>query len=239
MKLLIDAGNSRIKWGVHDGVQWLDQGVVTHAEIACLSHNWARWPITEVFGALVAAEAVGNALVAASPQPVNWVTPRPAGFGVVNHYHQPEQMGADRWLAVLAAHDLHPHDPLLVVCAGTALTIESLTASGDFLGGLILPGYRTMLASLARNTARLDQPAGRYVAFPQCTEDAIATGVLDAMCGAIDRAYSRLVQSGGCMSPVVLVTGGDAALLAPLLARPVQIVDNLVLIGLLKVSNES
>jgi type III pantothenate kinase len=239
MKLLIDAGNSRVKWGVHDGAQWLAQGAVKHDEISSLQQDWAVWPITMVLGAMVAGERVREALTAVSPLPIDWISPLQEGFGVMNHYHHPELMGVDRWLAVLAARALYPEEHVLVVCAGTALTIESLEQTGDYLGGEILPGYLTMLTSLARNTARLDKAPGRCADFPRCTEDAIATGVLDAMTGAIDRARARLAAYTGSMSPLVLVTGGDAPLLAPLLARPAQIVDNLVLIGLLKVSNES
>lgn len=238
MKLLIDAGNSRIKWGVHDGSDWCANGVVEHAEIGLLAQSWAHWPIRQVFASLVAREMVRQALEAVSPCPIRWLESQSHGFGVRNHYHDPRQMGPDRWLAVVAARRLSACDTL-VVCAGTALTVETLTRDGDYLGGVILPGYRVMLNSLARATARLDQPAGQYADFPCATSDALTTGVLDALAGAVERSRRRLEKYNGCVSPLVLITGGDAAQIAPLLASPVQIVDNLVLMGLLEVSNES
>jgi type III pantothenate kinase len=238
MKLLVDAGNSRIKWGVHNGTDWCAQGAVLHEDIGLLKQAWARWPIVSAHASVVARPEIRVQLEGASPCAVHWVEAQLQGFGIRNHYREPRQMGADRWLAVLAARRLSL-EPLLVVCAGTALTIESLSADGDYLGGVILPGWRVMLDSLAQNTARLDLPAGVYTEFPHCTEDALATGVLDALAGAVERSRCRLAAYSANVSPLVLITGGDARQIAPLLASPVQIVDNLVLMGLLEVSNES
>jgi len=238
LKLLIDAGNSRIKWGVHDGVRWCEQGTVEHARIAQLAQAWAVWPITSVYASLVASEAIRFALQSVSAWPIRWIEALSNGFGVCNHYQDPRQMGADRWLAVLAARRLAAQD-VVVVCAGTALTIESLCQSGDYLGGLILPGFHVMLHSLGQATARLDQPAGNKVDFPQTTADALASGVVEAQVGAIERARTRLASHTGGALLLVMVTGGDAERIAPWLASPVRIVDNLVLMGLLEVANES
>ncbi|XLM21082.1 type III pantothenate kinase, partial [Chromobacterium piscinae] len=88
-------------------------------------------------------------------------------FGdVCNHYRNTAEQGADRWLAVLAAREICCGD-VIVACAGTALTVETLTADGDYLGGLILPGHGLMLHSLAQGTANLNRQAGEVVDFPQ------------------------------------------------------------------------
>ncbi|MBI3145735.1 MAG: type III pantothenate kinase [Pseudogulbenkiania sp.] len=238
MKLLIDAGNTRVKWALHDGRDWLAQGAVTHADIASLADAWAGYPISSVHAASVASAAVTAAVEAAAPQPVHWVMAQRSGWGVNNHYCNPGEQGADRWLAVLAARELAAGD-VVVACAGTALTVEALTAEGDYLGGLILPGHALMLSSLARGTARLDRVPGEVVAFPQGTQDALASGAVDALCGAVERMRQRLAASTGRGLPELLLTGGDADRLAPWLAAPLRIVDNLVLIGLLKVASES
>ena len=237
MKLLIDAGNSRVKWAVHDGRAWLAQGAVEHGAIASLADAWRQWPISAVWGASVAREDVARALEAAAPCPLQWVRAE-AGFGDVrNNYRNPAEQGADRWLAVLAARQLHQGD-VIVACAGTALTVEALTAEGDYLGGLIVPGLNLMLGSLARNTANLARPAGMVTPFPQGTEDALASGAVYALTGAVE-AQRRQLQAHTGRDPVrVLLTGGDAARLAPWLAGPVEIVDNLVLLGLLRVADE-
>ncbi|SMF35938.1 type III pantothenate kinase [Pseudogulbenkiania subflava] len=238
MKLLIDAGNTRVKWALHDGRDWLAQGAVTHADIATLAAVWAGYPIRSVHAASVASAAVTAALEAAAPQPVQWVRSQRDGGGVRNRYRDPSEQGADRWLAVLAARELCAGD-VVVACAGTALTVEALTAEGDYLGGLILPGHALMLESLARGTANLNRMPGQVVAFPQGTQDALASGAADALCGAIERMRRRLVESTGRGPAELLLTGGDAERLAPWLAAPLRIVDNLVLMGLLKMAGES
>jgi type III pantothenate kinase len=238
--LLIDAGNSRIKWAIHDAGQWLAQGNVLHGDSAGLSADWQAWPLERAYATSVAGDAVRQGLEACCAVPIRWIQAEAEAqtLGVRNHYHDPAQMGADRWLAVLAARRLYPED-VIVVCAGTALTVESLTRDGDYLGGLILPGYSVMLDSLAQNTARLKQAAGEKVDFPQCTADALASGVGEALVGAVERARSRLAQYAARPVPLVMITGGDAARIAPWLASPVRIVDNLVLMGLLEVANQS
>lgn len=238
MKLLLDAGNSRLKWGVHDGQGWLAQGAVSHEAIATLAAQWAAWPIRSVHAASVARPAVAEALQQAAPCAVQWVRAAAAFADVRNHYRNPAEQGADRWLAVLAARSLCRAD-VVVACAGTALTVEALTAEGDYLGGLILPGQALMLRSLAQGTAQLDRQAGTVQPFPQGTEDALASGVLAAQCGAIERMCRQLAGHTGRAVPQVLLTGGDAAVIAAQLAVPATMVDNLVLMGLLRVACES
>jgi type III pantothenate kinase len=238
MKLLLDAGNSRLKWGVHDGQGWLAQGAVAHEQIATLASQWAGWPIRSVHAASVARPAVAEAISQAAPGVVQWVRSAPSFGDVRNHYRNPAEQGADRWLAVLAARQLCADD-VVVACAGTALTVEALTAEGDYLGGLILPGQALMLRSLAQGTAQLDRLVGSVQTFPQGTEDALASGVLAAQCGAIERMCRQLAGHTGRAQPQVLLTGGDAASIAVQLAVPATIVDNLVLMGLLRVACES
>ncbi|MFD2450312.1 type III pantothenate kinase [Vogesella fluminis] len=161
MKLLIDAGNTRVKWALWDGRQLRQQGAVAHADIASLAAPWAALSLDAVLAASVAHAAVRQAIEAAAPLPVQWQRAQAAAFGVRNHYRNVAEQGADRWLAVLGARQCYPAQDVVIASAGTALTVEALTAEGDYLGGLILPGYRLMLASLAQNTANLDRAAGR------------------------------------------------------------------------------
>lgn len=238
MKLLLDAGNTRVKWGIYRAGACLRQGVAVQGEIGQLRAQWQGLSFGEIRGACVAGEAVRQALQAQLEQPIRWETASAEALGVRNHYLVPAQMGVDRWLSVLAAHRLCGDD-VVVACAGTALTVESLTREGDYLGGMILPGYALMLSSLAQNTAQLDQPAGVWAEFPRCTEDALASGALEAMAGAIERARARLAAHTGRALPSVLVTGGDATRIGHLLACPARIVDNLVLLGLLEVADKS
>ena len=130
---------------------------------------------------------------------VRWVGPQPRfeyrGIALVNGYRDPAQLGADRWHAMIAARQSFPGQPLVVVCAGTATTVDSVDASGRFLGGAIAPGTSLMADSLAHGTAGLPRSAGRPVAMPDNTDDSIATGVADALAGLVERrvrAFGRL-----------------------------------------------
>lgn len=231
MIICLDSGNTRIKWGVHDGEQWRAQGAVVHADVDQLAELAVRWPATaqlvlaNVAGA-AAAEQIRAALGPLAGR-LQEVRSSAAAGGVVNGYRFPEKLGVDRWCALIGARSL-TQLPTLVVMAGTATTIDTLAGDGRFLGGLILPGVDLMRESLGRGTAGLPIAAGEYRTYPQCTEDAIHSGVIDAHAGAIERAYARLAGGERCC----LLAGGNAGLLAPALTIPHRRVDNLPLEGL-------
>ncbi|AUH53301.1 type III pantothenate kinase [Chromobacterium sp. ATCC 53434] len=236
MKLLIDAGNSRVKWAVYQDADCVSRGAAEHHELADLAEVWRALPLEGAWLSSVARREVVDALTAAAPCPLHRVYAESRFGDVCNHYRNTAEQGADRWLAVLAAREIC-RDDVVVACAGTALTVETLTAEGDYLGGLILPGHGLMLQSLAQGTANLDRQAGAIVDFPQGTQDALASGAMAALTGAIEGQRRRLADRTGRAPATVILTGGDAARIAPWLAAPLQIVDNLVLMGLLKVAN--
>lgn len=231
MIVCIDCGNSRIKWGVHDGRAWADVGALAHAEVDRLGELCQRWPLPQrLMLANVAGPAMGDAIVRAlAPWSavLRVVKSAATGGGVTNLYKNPGQLGVDRWCALIGARSLG-RTPRLVVMAGTATTIDSLDADGNFIGGLILPGLETMRRSLARETAALPFADGLYVAYPRCTDDAIVTGCLEAQVGAIERAFGRLAGDAPCC----LLSGGNAGVLAPLLVIPHVLTHNLPLEGL-------
>ncbi|MDN0083812.1 type III pantothenate kinase [Crenobacter sp. SG2305] len=239
MKLLIDAGNTRVKWALTDGAVLCDEGVVTHDFAHELAERWAGLALEAAWGASVARPTIRDAVEAACPVPVRWMSSERQRGGVTNHYRNIAEQGVDRWMAVLAARARLPGQDVVLASAGTALTVEALTAEGDYLGGLILPGFALMLKSLAAGTAQLDRLAGQWEPFPQATPDALASGALDAMAGAIERLRRRLAEQTGRAPATLVLTGGDAERLLPLLAPPCVIMDNLVIHGLLRVANET
>lgn len=225
----LDSGNTRIKWAIHDGRDWLAEGAVAHADVDSLAELTRRYTPTRIALANVAgpaAEAALRAALAGWTAPWLIATPSAAAHGVSNGYENPAQLGVDRWCALLGARQVTP-GACLVVMAGTATTIDTLDAEGRFLGGLILPGVELMRRSLARDTAALPLADGEHAAFPRRTVDAIASGCLEAQAGAIERAHARLPTPGPC-----LLGGGSAPALLPLLNIPCQRIDNLVLRGL-------
>src|SRR5262249_2725977 len=120
-----------------------------------------------------------------------WLGAGESACGGVNRYARPSQLGADRWAAPRAARararaSAHFAPACVVVNAGTAVTIDALDADGVFQGGLILPGMRLMLEALAANTAALKSEPGTFRAFPDNTADALYSGAVQAICGAIE-----------------------------------------------------
>ncbi|PHV11903.1 type III pantothenate kinase [Chitinimonas sp. BJB300] len=234
--LLLDAGNTRLKWALLSGNEWLAEGIADYTTLAALHAELAALPAPEsILGSNVAGPNVAAGLEAQFPRfPIQWLRSKPTEAGLRNQYREPSQLGPDRWAAMIGARSLSSGDTL-VVMAGTAMTVDALSAEGDFLGGLIVPGFRLMREALARGTADLGLPDGTPVAFPRSTGEAIINGALAALTGAIAGQYAQLVQQTGRPVRIVL-SGGDAALitskLPPALAEQLMPVDNLVLRGL-------
>lgn len=228
MILCLDCGNTRIKWGLHDGFRWVDGGAVATAAAAGLAQHLRATACDGVIGCNVAGAAVAVDVEAALQRPVRWNLACTEQGGVRNGYDTPTQLGADRWAALIGARTLH-RDACLVINAGTATTVDVLDASGLFRGGLILPGLALMRASLAQATAQLPEACGHYSVLPTNTDDAIESGIMHATLGAIGRLFGLL---GEAPDPRCLLSGGAAAALVAHLTLPTRCVDNLVLEGL-------
>lgn len=229
MILCLDAGNTRLKWGLREGRAWRVQGACALDDIGGIA---ALLPAVseDILACNVAGDAVAQRIediVAPFGVPLAWFRSSASCCGVLNGYDNPAQLGADRWAALVGARGLHEGDAL-VVMAGTATTIDVLAADGRFRGGLILPGLELMQKALARNTAGLPEARGAYRDLPTNTDDAIVSGALQATLGAIERMACRLAQTDFR----VILSGGAAEALAPHLDLPQLRVDNLVLEGL-------
>jgi len=233
MLLLIDAGNTRIKWALVSADSaagaWLASGAVAHAQLESLQAAWAGLDISQVLLSNVAGSAIAARLQAMLPVQAQLFASLPQLAGIVNAYRDPSQLGCDRFAAAIGAHALAPQQALIVANCGTATTIDAITADGVFLGGMILPGLGLMASSLARNTAQLPQIGDANKAptgFANNTDDAILSGCLAAQAGAIERAV-RMHGATAC-----LLSGGAAPRIALALSIPFQLVDNIVMTGL-------
>ncbi len=244
--LVIDVGNSRVKWGLRGPRGWVTLGSIPNGEIGTLSlrawHNMPR-PARAV-GVNVAGEAARvrvEAQLARWRLTPEWLTASDVACGVTNRYARPAQLGADRWASLVAAWrrstatDLFP-PACVVVNAGTAVTIDALDVDGVFRGGLILPGMRLMLQSLADNTSGLKVPTGGFQPFPDNTADAIYTGAVQAICGAIEQMRQRIDANPGYVR--CYLAGGAAPEIGVHLNPPVEVIDNLVLEGVLALAEE-
>lgn len=237
--LAVDAGNSRIKWALHDGTRWKQRGWVATREASRLQARFARLPaLDSIVISNVAGAGVRNALGRALPSgaSVTWVKSARAQAGVRSSYAVPSQLGCDRWAAAIGAYRMFG-TAAIVVNAGTALTVDALTADGVFAGGMIVPGVELMRSALAENTAGLKRRPGKFSFFPDATGDAIMSGAINASCGAIER-MAHFLEETGQIAPLCVLSGGGSAALAPHLNLDVKLVDNLVLEGLLAIARE-
>lgn len=240
--LAIDIGNTRTKWGVHSAQVWNERGVTETVRLeefaAQLLASKNNNKINKIVVSSVAEKNITDAFVFQLRQlrvEVRMVQAREKQCGVINHYEVPEQLGADRWCALIAAHRLH-NGHAIVVMAGTAMTIDALTADGNFLGGDIVPGISLMQDALRNRTANLRAEAGTYSPFPARTQDAIHSGIISASVGAITQMRGAM-KSAGYDNAACVISGGAAEMLLPHIGQPIMRVDNLVLEGILQIAN--
>jgi type III pantothenate kinase len=243
VRLLVDVGNSRIKWALASaGALRPGPGrTYTSAVLPDLMDAlWGDLPRpTSVRLCNVAGDAVAAPMADWVAQrwgcPLSTATPAPEAYGVTCAYAHPERLGADRWAALVAARDL-VGGPTCVVDLGTAITLDALHASGRHLGGLIAPGLGLMGQSLHRGTHAgyrlpLDNAWGNALALGTDTAQGVTAGTLYAAVGLIERAMADLTERLGAV-PRLLLSGGDAPRVLPHLRLPVQHVPELVLLGL-------
>ncbi|HTT11842.1 MAG TPA: type III pantothenate kinase [Burkholderiaceae bacterium] len=268
--LLLDVGNTAVKWAHSDaqGNRFVGTGIElrmnTQPLAQRLSTAWRVPRAKRAFGCSVADQATMEAIEQAAREaagiPVTWLKAQPHfagsgpgyGLALINAYRVPEQLGADRWHAMIAACAKFPGDSLVIASSGTATTIECIrrepNAASVFVGGVIAPGVDLMHESLARGTARLPDVRyvvdGHVVEHPDNTDDAIVTGVFHAQAGMIERVvreFGEELARDGRPAPRLLLAGGRARSLLGALERrlrgvepivcAVTIEDNLVLRG--------
>ncbi|MDX1562195.1 MAG: type III pantothenate kinase [Gammaproteobacteria bacterium] len=247
MTVVIDAGNSRIKWAR------CRNGKLERSEHAAWNDAdlWQRLA-DAVAGCerVVAANVAGPdkaeqiaAVVAAAGAELEWVVARSEAYGLTSAYADAGSLGADRWCALIGARRDADGD-VCVIGAGTAVTFDAVTAEGRHLGGLILPGERLMLDALASNTKLI----GRYdpVAdwseveelLGRSTQQAVTHGAALAVGAALDRAIEFVAATLG-RRPAVVVGGGAAASIAAKLASTAAVRADLVLEGLAFIADET
>jgi type III pantothenate kinase len=249
--LAVDVGNTRVKWGIHDGREWFMRAsfATTANEETAFSHLPHDPQIDRIIVSNVAGKLVGERIKDALYRlglPIEIIKSETEQCGVMSRYDAPDALGTDRWAALIGAFNANAAiaaprsapQPLLVVMAGTALTVDALTADGVFLGGIIVPGHSLMRAALHHGTAQLPATLGEYQTFPRNTLNAIAAGAIDACAGAVQRMFTHLSAESGLM-PHCIGSGGAIHTISAHLPFPVAINDNLVLDGLIHIARDA
>ncbi len=238
MNLLIDSGNSFIKWALATDDSFITGSRSLTAAASYLRKKWANYDVpsrvivSNVAGESIAGE-ISNAVRELWQLDTEFVISSRNCCGLTNSYHKPEQLGVDRWMAMVAAFQM-TDGPVIVVDCGTAVTIDLVDEGGLFVGGTIMPGLNTAFQSLRAGTDSVEEISSlNECASPvaQSTEDGVVAGVLFGLAGGIERIISEhalLVDK----IPAVFITGGDVEKLVPYLTIPVALQSSLVLEGL-------
>jgi len=238
--LLVDMGNSRLKWALADGGVPRNIGSLTHRDhdlSELLSKSWAGLDQPQrVFVASVAAAGVRDQLEAWlrrhwDRQPDFLVSPA-RDADLINSYAEPARLGCDRWAAMVAARH-QSRSAFCVVDCGTAVTIDVVDAAGQHLGGYILPGIHAMLQCLGQTTTLnvTDLDNSDTATLGTSTQAAVQAGVVQAIAALVEQTVSER-QPAGAVTMRCILTGGDAGRIAPLLKIPYEQQANLVLEGL-------
>jgi type III pantothenate kinase len=240
--LLVDIGNTRVKWAACEAGTLEPQRAACHAGWSV--EDWqralfdGRTPDRVVVATVAGAQSkqmLETAAAGSGVRDVEFVRTTAAAAGVRNAYRDPRLLGVDRWVAVIGAYSLH-RGACCVVDVGTAATVDAVDATGQHLGGFIVPGPQLMVSSLhggtsdlAAHTAASTGEAVQLLA--DNTRDAIERGCRVAVASLADRVHGELVR-GGASDAILFVTGGAAAEVMPYVISEARSVPDLVLQGL-------
>mgnify|MGYP000964481968 FL=1 len=239
--LLLDGGNSQLKWAWVENGTFSEVGRAPYRDLTQLGEEWLQFADEDVkiVGCAVCGSVKKAMVEEQLTRPVEWLSSMLQALGIRNHYRRPEEHGSDRWFNALGSRRFTQNACIVVSC-GTAITTDALTEDNHYLGGTIMPGFHLMKEAMALKTANLNRPIGKVYPFPTTTPNAIASGMMDAVCGALMMMHGRLKDKTDEGKPVdIIITGGGAARVVQALPESfvhdnqVKIVDNLVIHGLL------
>jgi type III pantothenate kinase len=247
--LCLDIGNTRLKWALYNSIEPEARPIAQGSEFLenityLFEKSWCNLPTPKAaLGCSVVSDAIARQVdrqLAEWGVLANWIVPEKEKFGIKNGYDCPAIMGADRWVALIAAYQEQTTSgnaaaPLIVVLAGTATTVEAIDEQGNYLGGLILPGHGIMLKALQGGTARLNVPTGEVRSFPSNASDGLTTGGNYAIVGAIDRMADNLEKLTK-LTPKIVMTGGAAWKISPHMTRPCTLNAGLLFEGILLIA---
>ncbi len=235
MNLLIDAGNSRIKWALDGTDQWLT-GACQRADFAQALKDQlqASTDIEKIIISSTRNQGYNQQLSVLCEEVVgrtpHFIEPARREHGIINRYQPTDSLGSDRWAALIAAHSLN-QSPAVVIDCGTAVTVDAVNSDGIFEGGVIFPGLDLALESLNRaDNLSLASKVDASV-FALDTDQAMYSGVIYSIAGGIDTIVQLMRKTLG-YSVNIYLCGGDMDKLANLLQHNVIKEPELVLKGL-------
>jgi len=267
VNLLIDIGNSRIKWCLYNSVEneFGSEGAMLHdkAELPALFSE--QWGLLDNPDRVVISNVSGQQLAESMDAWVDkkwkikteYVKTEAFSHGVTNAYSDYSELGVDRWMAIIAAWQRFRQQgkAVCVVDCGTATTIDGISASGQHLGGFIIPGHTVMQEILINNTSdikmakniltrkilRKETSPGKTLSpvnFPSSTEEGVNSGCYLATISLIDSVVTSMQDDSGKQVNCI-ITGGDAEFVVEQLAGKFEYEPKLVLHGLAMLSGKA
>jgi len=247
MILLVDVGNTCVKWALVDEREVLGQSddlvyrSIEKTELSArLLSLWSHLPMMDqVFVANVAHRDLSDLLAEVVSRlwgiKIQLVSVTSFVCGVHNRYQALDQLGVDRWLAAIGARHFYAERSVIVVDVGTAINIELLVGD-EYLGGVILPGVSLMHDVLVGSThgVKSDIKSPQQI-VGKSTVECVNSGVYYGLAGAIERVVEEMQKTLPVSAQVVLC-GGGAHVLSELLNIDVKVDMNVVFKGLLKVA---
>jgi type III pantothenate kinase len=240
--LLVDIGNTSLKWALVTGDKWRTAVPVAHKRewSSCFEHLWDE---LELPGQVLVSNVAGQD---AAREFRNWcalhwdtelffVSSEPLTCGIRNGYRDPQSLGVDRWMSLIGARSVTTA-ALAVVDCGTAVTVDLLDATNQFVGGAIMPGDQLGRNALNQDTAGISGIERDVVkVLGLSTNECVNSGVQLSIIGGVVRAIKEMEAMVGT-ELLVLVTGGGAEKIIPRLDVSAQYEPDLVLKGLYEVS---
>lgn len=236
MIVLLDIGNSRAKYCiVNKGQRNRPQAIqANQLSKAFLSDNFTG--VTRLLVASVCREEVTDTIkVWCQTHQVSYqrVISEKIKNRVVSGYTNPSQLGVDRWLTLIGAAELFPNCNILIVDTGTATTVDFLLATGLHQGGWILPGINTIVTSVLANTIQVNAKPleAASTVFGVNTSENVHNAAWASTVATIDLATRQIEKQGHSLNHIIM-TGGNASILSPMLSQPNKVIDDLVFCGL-------
>jgi len=250
MILVIDVGNTRLKWAWLTSTGLSDQQAVVHRDAKpgiwtnALFESGQR-PV-RVLVSNVAGQVMAKTLTQLTKKAfridIEFITAAREFHGLTSGYLDPSLLGADRWLALIGAWT-KVRSALCVVDAGTAVKVDSVDANGQHLGGLIVPGIHMMREALMNKTSDIANAVAHSTpsmagVLANNTIGAVSRGAVFALAGMADRAAEVVERSTG-EKPKLFITGGDSGMITGTMRSRGEIVPDLVLQGLAVIAAQS
>ncbi len=242
MRLLFDAGNTRIKWAIADvetneilsrGVLERDWSILANfanqIESVWVSSVAEKSTLAEIkaqVGALFGLEA-------------HIVSVTKHALGMVNNYEDLSKLGVDRWVAALGARFIAAEGALIVIDAGTAVTIDLVSPNNRFEGGVILPGFSIMHDALLGRTAGIESSRQSVASVVgKNTRDCVNAGVQYGLIGAIEKIICEIISLLNDEKPRLLIMGGDAEAIVASSELDLELQSDMIFYGLMQLSEK-